>query len=156
MLILRPHSREPGDPLRGHTQVTAGANQRFFHLADEVNCSDAWSERPEVEDGIADKLAGTVKRNVATSVGFDDFNSFSGQEIARGDYILSAGVAPQCNDGRMFQQQQRVANASFFYQVYDRLLKPETSLIVHAAKVKHIDDAELHAFIVRRLKCGGW
>ena len=48
----------------------------------------------------------------------------------------------------MFEQEQSVANASFFDHRDQCLLKVEGKRVVDPSKIKDIDDTKLHAFIV--------
>ena len=48
----------------------------------------------------------------------------------------------------MFQKQQRVSNAPFFYQVNDGALEFQAGCIVHLAQINQVDHTELHAFIL--------
>src|SRR5205807_1373612 len=93
------------------------------------------------------ELARTVKRHVAAAIGFKQLNSLGRKKIARGYDVLASGIAPQGNDRRMLQQQQRVAGAPFFYQMDQGLLQAESGGVIHASEINHVDDAE-HVFIV--------
>ena len=48
----------------------------------------------------------------------------------------------------MLQQEQRVADASFFDQAYKSLLQLQRSGVFHATEVENVDYAERHLFIV--------
>jgi hypothetical protein len=48
----------------------------------------------------------------------------------------------------MLQQEQSVADASFFYEMNNSLLKLEARGVVHLPEINHVYDGELHAFIL--------
>jgi hypothetical protein len=75
-------------------------------------------------------------------------DAVAGQKLARGNDVLSAGVASQGDDRRMLQQKQGMAGASFFNQADERLLQLQRGGLVHAAEVERVDHAEEHRSIL--------
>jgi hypothetical protein len=59
----------------------------------------------EIEDGIADDLAGPMESHVAATVAFKEFNGPLGKSLRRGDYICGFGISAQRDDGRVFEQE---------------------------------------------------
>src|SRR4051812_9145462 len=146
--ILRPNTGKTRNALSDYAQIAAGANERFFQLADKIHGADARLKGTEIENRIANKLSGAVEGYVTTTIGLMQFNSIGSQELARCDDVLRSGIAPHRDHRRVFQQKQRMANASFFYQLDKGLLQLQRNGVIHAAEIKDIDDAKGHAFIV--------
>src|SRR5438445_10813895 len=99
--ILRPDAGEAGNALRHHAQVTTGADEDFFQLADKIHRANARLKSAQIENGIADELAGTVKSHVAAAVGFIQLNPIGGKKLAGGDDVLRSAIAPESNYRRM-------------------------------------------------------
>ena len=47
----------------------------------------------EVEDGVANNLAGAVEGDVAAAGAFEEFDAALGEEFGGGDYVGGFGVA---------------------------------------------------------------
>ena len=75
-------------------------------------------EGAQVEDGIADDLAGAVEGDVAAAVAFEEFDAALGEEFGGGDYVGGFGVSAQRDDGSVFEQEQDVADLFFFAKGY--------------------------------------
>src|SRR6478672_9278121 len=101
-IILSPHAGEAGNALGYDAEVTAGANKDFFQFADKIHRANARIESPQIENGIADKLAGAVKSHVTTAVGFMQLNAVGGQELPRSNDVLLAGIAAKSDHWRVF------------------------------------------------------
>src|ERR1041385_1774174 len=120
-IALRPYARKAGNALGNYSQIAAGADKSLFQLADKINSANARLKGSQIENGIADELAGTVESNVAATVSLMQFNSIAGQELTRCNDILRPGVASQRDHRRMFQQEQRMRDAFVFHQADKRL-----------------------------------
>ena len=66
----------------------------------------------QIEDGVADKLAGAVIGDVATAVGFVNVDAASGEHFRAGEDVAEMGVAAERDDVRMFDEQQLVGDES--------------------------------------------
>jgi hypothetical protein len=55
-----------------------------------------------------------MKRNVAAAITLEHLDAASRKRIGRSEHIGSFGIAPESDDGRMFQQKQRVADLTGF------------------------------------------
>src|SRR5215831_3657995 len=146
--FFRPHTRHALNSVRNHAQVAAGADESLFDLANELHSAHPWCETTQIEDRVTYKLSRAVKRDVATPVGLVQFDPFAFQDITRGNDILFNSVPSQSDDWRVLEQQQRVANSAFLYQVDKSLLQVKRSRVVHPPQVNEIQDAKLHEFIV--------
>src|SRR5262245_7252820 len=76
-----PHARQAGHATRLDAKARGGAHQRFFEIADIS--MDIAAIGPQVEDGIADELAWTVIRDVATAAGLVDGHARAGELFRR-------------------------------------------------------------------------
>ena len=81
-----PDAGAARDALGQHAEVGAGADEGFFHHADEVDRAQESVARAalagpfaaQVEDGIADELAGTVIGDVAAAVDLVELDAARG------------------------------------------------------------------------------
>ena len=70
----------------------------------------------QIEDGIADDLAGAVEGDVAAAVAFEELDAALGEEFGRCDHVGSFRVAAERDDRRVFEQEQDIADLFFFAQ----------------------------------------
>jgi hypothetical protein len=89
---IGPDAGELADALGGDPEVFAGEDEGFFHEADEVDGAEvgalfAGEVAAEVEDGIADELAGAVVGDVAAAVDLVDGDAFAGEEVVGGEDV---------------------------------------------------------------------
>lgn len=79
-----PDTSELGDTRGGDAEVGAGTDEGFFHFANELDRAEGFAlafwggEGAEIEDRVADELAGTMEGDVAAAVAFDDFYALLG------------------------------------------------------------------------------
>jgi len=127
-----PDAGEAVEAFGGDGEVGRGANEDFFEAADEVDDADVLADRrasldrtaeggrpymviakhrlfdaresAEVEDGIADDLAGAVESDVAAAVALEEFDAAPGEEFGRGDDVRGFGVAAESDDRRVFEE----------------------------------------------------
>jgi hypothetical protein len=82
---LRPHSSQTRYSLRRDCEVHAGADQDFFEAADEFDHAQGFAFAlrggmgAQVENWIANDLAGAVESNVPAAVAFEDFDAALGK-----------------------------------------------------------------------------
>ena len=100
----------------GHAEVLAGEDERFFHEADEVDRAEvraflAGEVAAQVEDGVADELAGAVIGDVAAAVDLVDFDLFLGEEFVGCEDVGAGAVAAEGENGWVLEEEERVANA---------------------------------------------
>jgi hypothetical protein len=93
----------------------------------------------EVEDGVADELAGAVIGDVATAVDLVDFDAALGEELVGREDIGAAGVAAEGEDRRVFEEEERVADGSRFACGYDLGLDAEAFGVGDAAELEEVD-----------------
>lgn len=76
-----PDAGASGNALGGNAKVRAGADEGFFEEADVVDGSKSRGKATEIEDGIADELAGTMIGDVASAVDFVDCDAAAGKDL---------------------------------------------------------------------------
>ena len=64
----------------------------------------------QIEDRIADQLAGTVIRDVAAAIGGVEGDAGARQNVVAGQQIFHVAVAAQRDDVRMLEQQELVGD----------------------------------------------
>src|SRR4029077_529291 len=97
---------------------------------------------------IADKLARAVECNVTAAIRLMQLNAIRGKKLTRSNNVLLSGIAAKSDYWRVFQQQQRMVDASFFDQTDKRLLQFQSDEVIHAAEVQRIDHAQGHRSIL--------
>src|ERR1700733_15325628 len=120
-LWIGPNARQAWHALGWNREVGAGTDQDFFEAPHEVDSAKVFSldqrfaradegvrrstsEAAEVEDGIADDLAWTVKSYVTTAVALESLDPALGKEFRRRDHVRGLRVAAECDDRRVFEQ----------------------------------------------------
>jgi len=136
----RPDAGEFGDALGGDAEVFTGVDEGFFHEADEVDGAEVWAlfageVASEIEDGVADELAGAVVRDVAAAVDLVDFDGFLGEGLVGGQDVGAAGVAAEGEDGGVFEEEEGVADAVGFAGGDDFGLEAEAFGVGDAAEI---------------------
>jgi len=135
-----PDASETGDAARAHAIDSAQADEGFFHHADEVYRTEAapvrLMEAAEVEDRIADELAGTVIGDVSATIDFVKRDTVFGEQLIRCEDIGSAGIASEGENRRVFEEKERVVDKTSEAHGCDFCLEPKSFVVAYAAKVK--------------------
>ena len=79
-----------------------GADQRLFEAADVVDGAEAAAA--EVEDRVADELAGAVEGDVAAAVGLDDLGAAGSEGLGVYEQVLGADAAAEGVDRRVLEE----------------------------------------------------
>src|SRR5688572_26856213 len=108
--LAGPHARQSRHPACLDAEECRGTNQHRLEIANVV--MHIAPIRIQVEDRIADELAGAVVRDVAAAARLEYRNAGGRERSFTGDDVraLAAGLDAERDDRRMFEQQQRVAN----------------------------------------------
>ena len=118
---MNPDPGFAGDPIGGDAEIGGGADHGFFEGADiPVNVA---ADKIEIENGVADELAGAMIGDVAAAIGFAKLDIFLAQDILGGEKILLAGVAAKGEDVRMFAEEEDVVDGTGFARGDNTLLK---------------------------------
>src|SRR5216684_2589669 len=84
------------------------------------------AEAPQIKYRIPHQLSWPVKSNIAAA---------GGELFGRSEHVDSLGIAPKSNDGRMFQQQQHVADLSSLAQINQLPLQPNPFAIINLTEL---------------------
>jgi hypothetical protein len=118
---LDPDAGFAGDAVGGDTEISGGADHGLFEGADVP--VDVATDGIEIEDRIADDLAGAVIRYVAAAVGFAEFDIFLAEDVFGGEEIFLAGVAAEGEDVGMLAEEEDVVDGAGFARGDDALLE---------------------------------
>ena len=96
-----PDAGELADALREHAEVAAGADEDLFEQADEVDRAEvrallAGEVAAQIEDGVADELAGAVVGDVAAAVDLVELDAALAEELVGGEDV---GAVWRCGRG---------------------------------------------------------
>jgi hypothetical protein len=89
----------------------------------------------QVEDGVADELAGAVEGDVTTAVAFEKFHAALGEEFRRSNHVGSFRVAAESDHRRVFEQEQNVADLLLFTQVNELPLQAQAGGVVNGSEL---------------------
>ena len=132
------------DALGGDAEVFAGEDESFFHEAHEVDGAEvgaafAGKVAAEVENGIADELAGAVVGDVAAAVDLVDFDAFGCESLVGEEDVGAGRVAAEGEDGRVLEEDQGVADFIRFAGSDDFGLDAQTFKVGDATKLEKVD-----------------
>ena len=148
-----PDAGEAADAGGGNAEVGAGADQDFFQAAHVLDRAQGLAlavgrgDAAQIENGIADELAGTVERDVAAAIAFEYFHAALGQQFGRSDDVFLLGIAAESDDRRVFEQKKNVADAAFLAQFDQALLQAQAGGVIDGAELEDGDQEILcHGF----------
>ena len=105
-----------------------GADQHFFelrHVLAHVALAFA-----EVDDRVADELAGTVIGDVAAARGLEKTDALRARASSRSARRLrDVAAAPEGDDGRMFEEEKLIGNRLVLPHLHELLLQPHAVLV---------------------------
>jgi hypothetical protein len=93
----------------------------------------------QIEDRVADKLAGPVIRDVAAAVDLMDRDALAGERLVVGQNVGAAGVAAERQDRRVFKQNQRIADQASLTRSDHLSLDPQAFSVGDAAELEEVD-----------------
>ena len=132
LLLPHPAPREAGDALCPKAVVGAREDQHLFEIPDIA--VDIPPVRGEIEDRIADRLAGAVIGDVAPPPAFEDLEA-PGRKCLRGEEeMVSAGVAPEREDRFVFEEEERVGDRRRLALRHQGVLDLEGAGVRHEAQ----------------------
>ena len=145
----RPDAGAFADALRGDSEIFAGEDEGFFDEADEVDGAEVWAffagkVSAEIEDGIADELAGAVVRDVSAALGLVDFDVLLREFGISCEDVGARGVAAKREDGRVLEQQECVCDEAGFARGDNFSLEAKAFGVAYAAEMKEV---EMHGAI---------
>ena len=76
-----------------------------------------------------------MKRNIAAAIALEDLDAAGSKHLSRSEHVSSFGIASEGDDGRMFQQQQHVADLASLAQIDQLPLQAQPFAIVKHAEL---------------------
>jgi hypothetical protein len=109
---LNPDAGFAGDAIGGDAEIGGGTDHGLFEGADvPVNVA---ANRIEIEDGVANDLAGAMISDVAAAICFAELYVFLAEDVFGGEKIFPAGVAAEGEDvGVLAEEEDVVDDADF-------------------------------------------
>ena len=101
----------------------------------------------EVEDGIADELAGAVVGDVAATINLVDLNAFFYEKLIGCEDVGAGGVATEGEDGRVLEEEQGVTDLLRFASRDYLGLDAEAFGVGDAAE---LEEEDVHLGLARR------
>jgi len=109
---LDPNAGFAGDAVGGDAEIGGGPDHGLFEGADvPVNVA---ADGIEIENGVADDLAGAVIGDVAATVGFAELDILLAQDIFGGEEIFLVGVSAERQNVRVFAEEEDVVDDAGF------------------------------------------
>jgi hypothetical protein len=155
-----PYTGESGDAAGADAVDSAKSDEGFFHHADKVDGTEATAagvlETAEIEDGIADELAGTVVGDVAAAIDFVEGDAAAQELFAGREDVGTAGVAAKGEDGWVFEEQEGVVDVICETHGRDLCLDAEGFVVGYAAEVEVLDHGTFIVWMraLSALRCG--
>jgi len=136
-----PDAGETADAAGGHAVDSADTDEGFFDEAHKVDGTKAGgaagvAEAAEVEDGVADELAGAVIGDVAAAVDFVKGDAAAGKELVGGQDVGAVGVAAKGENARVFEEEQDVVDAALEAELDQLRLETKSFAVGNAAEIE--------------------
>jgi hypothetical protein len=115
--VVRPYARKPRRVPR--SGVRAGTNQDFFQPPHVLDRTESFAltilrhKTTQIENGITNQLSRPMEGHVTPSVALEDLHAPLSQFRRGSKNIRRLRIAAQCNDRRVFEQEEDVTNATF-------------------------------------------
>ena len=136
-----PDSGHAGDALGFDGVLGADAHQDLFEAADVVYNAEPRLERAQIEDGIRDELAGTVKGDITAAIDLANLNAAGGEQLARSDDVALARIAAQGDNRRVLDKEQHIADAILLAKLNQSFLQAQSGQVIAAAEIEDGDHA---------------
>jgi hypothetical protein len=119
--------------------MRACADEQFFQFADVFDCSQLGSERTQIEDWIGNELAGPVERDIAATIGLEEFYTFAFKKVSRSDDVLLFRIASEGDHWSVLEQQKCVSDSVVLAHCDERPLQPQCCCVIDHSE---IDDGD--------------
>ena len=143
LVVADPDAALSLGALSGDAVFANGPDQHLFefrHVLAHVAIAFA-----EVDDRIADELAGTVIGDVTPARGLEETDAL-GIELGRGrDEVADVAAAAEGDDGRVLEQQKLIGDHLLLPQLHELLLQPHAVLVRDEMKVAELTHAHQRA-----------
>jgi hypothetical protein len=139
---LNPDAGFAGNAISGNAEIGGGADHGFFEGADVP--VDVAADAIEIENRVADDLAGAVIGDVATSIGFAEFDAFLAKDVLGSEKILLAGVSAKSDHVGVFAEEKHVIDGAGFARGDEAFLQGESgvpgvnSKIANEKRLRHV------------------
>src|SRR5205807_9751187 len=144
----RPLEPDPGealDPRRLEPERRERADQRFLQVA--AVALHVGAVPRQVEDGVADELAGGVVGRLSAAVGLDDVDLGAGWDVQ----LALLGAAAERHDGRVLEEHDRLRHCALPDGGGERALEIPRLLVRRDAQIHEVGTrAHGHRVYVRR------
>ncbi len=145
-----PDAGEAGQAAGGDAAGGGGADEDFLESAHVIHRAEfeaAGARRQksragagaEIENGIADELAGTMEGDIAAAVALRQLDAARGQGGAAEQHVFGVGVAAERDHGGMLEQQQGVGNGAGLAAAHQRFLHLLGRGISYATEMGHAE-----------------
>jgi hypothetical protein len=126
----RPYSGTLADALSHDAEVAAGTDQHLFEHADKVDGAEVWAflagqVTAQIDDGVANELAGAMIGDVAATVDLVELNAALLQELIRCEDVGATGIPAECKYRRVLKQKKGIADEVLLTCCDDLLLDRE-------------------------------
>ena len=86
--------------------------------------------RTQIKYRIPHQLSRPVKRNIPAAIALEQLDAASRQHFGRSEHVGGFGVAAERDDGRVFEEQQHVADLSRLAPIDQFLLEAQPFAVV--------------------------
>ncbi len=107
---LHPDAGFAGNAVGPNAEISGGTHQGLFECADIP--VDIAADALEIENRVADDLAGAVIGDVTTTIGFAQLDTHLAKDVFGREKIFLAGVAAEGNDVGMLAEEEYVVDGA--------------------------------------------
>ena len=126
-------------------EVGAGADQDFFQAAYVINRAQGFAlavgrgDGAQVENGIADQLAGAVERHVAAAIGFEYLDTALGKSFGRSQDVGALALRPRVMTGECSSSSRTSPMLAVLAQFDQALLQAQAGGVIDGAELEDGD-----------------
>src|SRR5207237_10357082 len=136
LVVSDPDAAFAFDAFGGDAVFGDGADQHFLEVRDVF--ADVALAFAEVEDGVADELAGAVIGDVAAARRFEKADTLRAKDVAAGEQMIEFAAAAEGDDRRMYEQEKLVGELLVLTQSYDHMLTESSYLVRDASETEYV------------------
>jgi hypothetical protein len=136
-----PYPGETADAAGRDAVDFAHTDEGFFHEADKVDGAETGgaagvAETAEVEDRVADQLAGAMIGDVSAAVDFVESDATACQKRVGGQNVGAVGVAAKSKNRRVFEEEQGIVNAALEAEFDQLRLETKSFIVGNSAEIE--------------------
>ena len=129
-----PHARASRNAESANAEAGSSLNHGLLELAHVPH--DVTPNSVQVENGIADDLAGTVIGDIAAAIGRVKFDAVLAQKVLGNAQVLAFAVAAEGNDVGMFAKEQEIGGRADFARSNEALLERRGFAVSDPSEIK--------------------